>query len=138
MSETKRWPWWAFVAVVAGLVLLLCVARTACAAGRYVWSETVVWEPGDRVLDLVTGGSHTAVGFFPDQVGFTTDTGSDFWCDIVTRSEAASDTTAGSGDVEVRYLGSGEMVPAQAVFLVRSAVSATDTVFVRCYRWVER
>ena len=137
MSETKRWPWWAFVAVVAGLVLLLCVARTASAAGRYVWAETAVWAPGDRVLDLVTGSSHTSVGFFPDGISVSTDTGDDFWMDVVTRSEAASDTTAGNGDVEVRYLGSGEMVPCQPVFLVRSAVSATDTVFVRCYRWVE-
>lgn len=131
----ERWGWQKWAAVFVALLAVVLVVDCAFAAGRYVWKDTVVWGPGDRVLDLVSSGSHTAVGFFPDQVGFTTDTGSDFWCDIVTRSEAASDTT--SGDTEVRYLGSGEMVPAQAVFLVRSAVGAADTVYVRCYQWVE-
>jgi hypothetical protein len=119
-----------------GLWLLLVLgvllsATLASAEGRYVWKETAVWQPGDLVLDLTV-----AVGFLPTQIVVTTDSGDDFWMDIVTRGEAASDTVAGASDTEVRYIGTGEAIPALAVFLVRDASAAADTVLVRCYDWL--
>lgn len=136
MSKTKtgraseEWGWCKWAVLLLGLLFVVLAVDCAYGAERYVWKSAKTWEPGDRVLNLPL-----ALGFLPDAISVTTDTGDDFWMDIVTRGEAASDTVAGSGDAEVRYEGSGEMIPAEAVFLVRSAVSATDSVVVRGYKW---
>lgn len=121
---------------VLGLLSCLVAGVASADGGRYVLIETVRWIPGDRVKDLTVALDALDVSgtrLLPDKIVCSTAGGGDFWMDIVHRGEAASDTVAGSGDVQVRVSGAGEGFSIQPVFLVSDALA--DTVYVRCYEW---